>query len=99
MEKTIDNAKEYEGLFYFNEANVSEHHQTAICDYASISRDGEFLLWHYRIGNSNFQNLKHYFYLCFQIKQLNFSMKFGNLQNINVPLLPTLNTNHPNLLL
>lgn len=45
--KTIGSAREYAGLYYFEEADVSKPSQIAICDSAYTSRDSEVLLWHY----------------------------------------------------
>ena len=57
----IGNAKECEGLYYFDEANVSDQLQTAVCDSASVSRESEIMLWHFRMGHPSFQYLKHLF--------------------------------------
>ena len=42
--KAIGSAKEYEGIYYFDKASVSEQGQTTTCDSASVSRDSEILL-------------------------------------------------------
>ncbi|XP_057982358.1 uncharacterized protein LOC131167576 [Malania oleifera] len=59
--KTIGTAKAYEGLYYFEEASLSELCNTAICDSASTSKNSELLLWLSRMGHPNFQYLKRLF--------------------------------------
>ena len=58
--KTIGNAKEREGLYYFNKANVRGQCPT-ICNSASSPGESELLLWHKRMGHPSFQYLQHLF--------------------------------------
>ena len=50
--KTIGSAKEHEGLYYFDEANVSGQCPPTICNSASSPGESELLLWHKRIVGS-----------------------------------------------
>lgn len=52
---------ESEGLYYFDKAEMSKCCQLIKCDSVSVSRDGEMLLQHYRMGHLNFQYLKQLF--------------------------------------
>lgn len=59
--KTIDSAKECEGLYYFDETNVSQQRRFASCDSVFVPKISEILLWHYRMGHPNFQYLRNVF--------------------------------------
>ena len=58
--KTIDNAKEHEGLYMFED-------EISICGQARVgsldvfnTKDDEIMLWHLRLGHTSFQYLKHH---------------------------------------
>ena len=58
--KTIGSAKEREGLYYFDEANVCGQ-CPSVCNSASSPGESELLLWHKRMGHPSFQYLQHLF--------------------------------------
>ena len=68
--KTIGSAKKCEGLYFFDEANMSRQTQTAICDSVSVARVSEIMLWHFRMGNPSIQYLKHLFPYLFLNKKV-----------------------------
>ncbi|CAL5381095.1 unnamed protein product [Camellia sinensis] len=45
---TIGNAKEYEGIYYFEEAKVRDQCQSVICNSVSIPKNSDLMLWHSR---------------------------------------------------
>lgn len=96
LEKTIDNVKECEELYYFDDVNISEQHQVKICDFTSIFKDNEILLQHYRMSRFDFQYMKQLIQFIFQKGLSTFIMKFVNLPDISVPLFSKLSTNYPN---
>ena len=51
--KTIGSAKECEGLYYFDEANVCGQ-CPSVCNSASSPGESELLLWHKRMGHASF---------------------------------------------
>ena len=50
----IGSVKECEGLYYFDEANVSGQCPPTVCNSASSPGENELLLWHKRMGHSSF---------------------------------------------
>ena len=78
--KTIVSAKEREGLYYFDEANVSGQCPPTACTSASSPRESELLLWHKRMGHFNFQYLQHLFIsLCSNKASSNFQCEMCEL--------------------
>ncbi|CAL5338710.1 unnamed protein product [Camellia sinensis] len=68
---TIGNAKEYEGIYYFEEAKVRDQCQSVICNSVSIPKNSDLMLWHSRLGHPNFQYMCHLFpSLCLNKKSL-----------------------------
>ena len=68
--KTIDNAKEHEGLCMFED-------EISICGQARVgsldvfnTKDDEIMLWHLRLGHTSFQYLKHLFPSLFSNKSV-----------------------------
>ena len=58
---TIGSAKEYEGIYYFEEAKVSDQCQSVICSSDSIPKNSDLMLWHSQLGHPNFQYMCHLF--------------------------------------
>lgn len=58
----IGSAKEHNGLLYFQEG-ISNNKQalTAGCEFISLSREQQLMLWHCRLGYPSFQYLKQLF--------------------------------------
>ena len=52
---------EYEGIYYFEEARVSNKCQSVICNSVSIPKNSDLMLWHSRLGHPNFQYMCHLF--------------------------------------
>ncbi|KAL6319776.1 hypothetical protein AAG906_036834 [Vitis piasezkii] len=52
--KMIGSAKEREGLYYFDEANMRGQCPPTVCNFASSLMESELLLWHKRIGHPSF---------------------------------------------
>ena len=58
--KTIDNAREHEGQYYFEkEAELNKQAQIVSCE--SLSREQEIILWHRRLGHPSFSYLQTLF--------------------------------------
>ena len=57
----IGSAKEREGLYYFDEANVRGQCPPTVCNSTSSPGESELLLWHKRMGHPSFQYLQHLF--------------------------------------
>ena len=57
--RTIGNARESEGLYFFEDGTDSRRHVQSTC--FSISSDNNVMIWHYRLGHPNFHYLKHLF--------------------------------------
>jgi len=86
----IGSSKEVDGLYLFeDEFGPKEKLQKNCLNSIPIHEDEEIMLWHYRLGHPNFLYLKHLFPDLFKNKiQICFLVKFVNLQNIIVPLIP-----------
>ena len=52
--KTIGNAKECDGLYYFNETDVCGQCSPTVYNSASRHKDSELFLWHKRMGHPSF---------------------------------------------
>ena len=63
--RTISNAKESDGLCYFEDGSnlCGQTHKTQITSLKSFfeSSSNEIMLWHFRLGHPNFQYLKYLF--------------------------------------
>ena len=58
----IVSAKEKDGLYYFDDGpDLSRQFQSTNINFASISKENDVMLWHYRLGHPNFQYLKYLF--------------------------------------
>jgi hypothetical protein len=66
----IGNAKESEGLYYFEEAHEGNQLRIANCDSTSTFKESEILLWHFRMDHPDFQYMKHLFPFLFLNKKL-----------------------------
>lgn len=68
---TIGSAKEHNGLYYFEEG-ISNNKQalTVGCEFLSLSREQQIMLWHSRLGHPNFQYLKQLFPTLFRNKDV-----------------------------
>ena len=67
--KTVGNAKEINGLYYFDDGAIQEEQVQVAKKVSSVS--DEIRLWHWRLGHPNFPNLKKSFPSLF--KKINMS--------------------------
>ena len=75
--RTIGIAREYSGLYFFEDGTNSSNSVQRTCFTSiSVSRDRE-ILWHYRLDHPSFHYLKYLFLNSFKIKfHLCFNVKF-----------------------
>jgi hypothetical protein len=53
--RMIGNAKEKMGLYYFDDGpNLSRQCQSTCLNSVFVSKDNDFMLWHYRLGHPSF---------------------------------------------
>ena len=53
--KMIDNAKEKDELYYFDDGpNLSREFQSTCINSVYVSKDKDIMLWHYRLGHPSF---------------------------------------------
>ena len=95
--RMIGNAKEKDGLCYFDDGpNSSRRCQSTCLNSISGSKNNDIMLRHYRLGHPSFQYLKHLFPNLFRNKSPSFELfnvKFVSLLNIIVHLFPSNPTN------
>ena len=58
----IDSGKQKDGLYFFDDGpDLSRQFQSTSINIVYVSKENDIMLWHYRLGHSNFQYLKYLF--------------------------------------
>ena len=92
----IGSVKECEGLYYFDEANVSRQCPPTVCNSTSSPGESELLLWHKRMGHPSFQYLQHLFpSLCSNKASWDFQCEVCELAKHHRAFFLNLSINHP----
>ena len=94
----IGHANEDSGLYYLTQNISSSPSCQAVIGSSPLSRQQQIMFLHSRFGHPSFEYLGIYFLLCF-VRMILFSMKFVNLQNINVFIIQLIFIGHLSLLL
>ena len=64
--KTIDNAKQSEGLYFFEDGSNLKRQAYSTCFKSLyVASKNKVMLWHFRFGNPNFYYLKYLFFILF----------------------------------